>query len=106
MMIDLVWPCLFVPIHGEYRMLVAHARSADAVGVSRIVIVEDGDIVELREGERVAFTGQRASAGRIYFDTWLSEGVAEVMLRDRQLLADSGLLVYLCLVDHKTGAMV
>ena len=56
MMIDLVRPRSFVPIHGEYRMLAAHARTAEAAGVNPLacVIAEDGDAVELRKDEIVS----------------------------------------------------
>ena len=105
MMLDLVRPRSFVPIHGEYRMLAAHARTAEAAGVRRALVVEDGDIVELREGEVAAHSPERAKVGRIYLDTRLSVGTAEPTLRDRQLLADAGVLV--CLVGFdKHGQVV
>ena len=105
MMLDLVRPRSFVPIHGEYRMLAAHARTAEAAGVRRALVIEDGDIVELREGEVAAHSPERAKVGRIYLDTRLSEGTAEPTLRDRQLLADAGVLV--CLVGFdKHGQVV
>jgi ribonuclease J len=106
MMLDLVRPRSFVPIHGEYRMLVAHTRTADAAGVPRSLIAEDGDVIELREGEVAALSTERAASGRIYLDTRTSEGTGELALRDRQLLADSGMLVCLCVVDKKTGEVV
>src|SRR5438270_9714071 len=74
MMIDLVRPRSFVPIHGEYRMLVAHSRTAEAAGVPRSLIAEDGDVIELRPGEVAALGPERAVSGRIYHDTRLSEG--------------------------------
>src|SRR5436190_11365795 len=70
MMIDLVRPRSFVPIHGEYRMLAAHVRTAEAAGVNPLacVIAEDGDAVELRKDEIVAVVPHAVSAGRIYLD--------------------------------------
>jgi ribonuclease J len=106
MMIDLVRPKSFVPIHGEYRMLVAHARTAEAAGVPRTLVVEDGAVVELRPNELAAQSTERAVSGRIYLDTRLSDGVGEVTLRDRQLLAYSGMLLCLVVLDRKTGEVV
>ncbi len=106
MMIDLVRPRSFLPIHGEYRMLVAHSRLAEAAGVPRILVAEDGDIVELRAGELGYIASERAQTGRIYLDTRASGGVGAAALRDRQLLADSGVLVCLVVLDGKTGELV
>src|SRR3989454_6022668 len=109
MMIDLVRPRSFVPIHGEYRMLAAHARTAEAAGVSPLacVIAEDGDAVELRKDEIVAVVPNAVSAGRLYLDARGGfADVGEVALRDRQLLAETGMLVCLCVLDHKSGEAV
>ena len=109
MMIDLVRPRSFVPIHGEYRMLAAHARTAELAGVNPLacVIVEDGDAVELRPDEIVAAVPRAVSAGRLYLDArGAFADVGEVTLRDRQLLAETGMLVCLCVLDHKSGEVV
>ena len=105
MMIDLVRPRSFVPVHGEYRMLAAHARTAEAAGVRRSLVIEDGEIVELRAGEVAAVAHERAPSGRVYLDTRTSDAVTEATLRERQLLADSGVLVCLVGID-KEGAVV
>ena len=109
MMVDLVRPRSFVPIHGEYRMLAAHARTAEAAGVEppACLIAEDGDAVELRKGEIAAVVPNAVSAGRLYLDArGALADVGEVALRDRQLLAETGMLVCLCVVDHKSGEIV
>src|SRR5438067_5477258 len=109
MMIDLIRPRSFVPIHGEYRMLAAHARTAELAGVNPLacVIVEDGDAVELLRDEIVAASPRAVSAGRLYLDARVSiAGVGEVTLRDRQLLAETGMLVCLCVLDRKSGEVV
>ncbi len=109
MMIDLVRPRSFVPIHGEYRMLAAHARTAEAAGVNPLacVIAEDGDAVELRKDEIVAVVPHAVSAGRRYLDArGAFADVGEVALRDRQLLAETGMLVCFCVLDHKSGEVV
>jgi ribonuclease J len=109
MMIDLIRPRGFVPIHGEYRMLAAHARTAELAGVNPLacVVIEDGDAVELRQDEIVAAVPRAASAGRLYLDArGAFADVGEVALRDRQLLAETGMLVCLCVLDHKSGEVV
>jgi ribonuclease J len=109
MMIDLVRPRSFVPIHGEYRMLAAHARTAELAGVNPLacVVAEDGDGVELRLDEICAVVPRAVSAGRLYMDArGAFADVGEVALRDRQLLAETGMLVCLCVLDHKSGEVV
>ena len=109
MMIELVRPRSFVPVHGEFRMLAAHARTAEAAGVDPrgCVVAEDGDVVELRKDEIVAVVPRAATTGRIYLDSrGAFADVGELTLRDRQLLADSGMLVCLCVLDRKSGALL
>lgn len=109
MMIDLVRPRSFVPIHGEYRMLAAHSRTAELAGVNPLacLVVEDGDAVELRREEIAAAVPRAVSAGRLYLDArGAFADVGEVTLRDRQLLAETGMLVCLCVLDHKSGEVV
>jgi len=109
MMIDLTRPRSFLPVHGEFRMLAAHARTAEAAGVDPrgCVVAEDGDVVELRPSGLAAVLPGAASAGRIYLDSrGAFADVGEVVLRDRKLLADSGMLVCLCVLDRKSGALL
>ncbi|MFL5313399.1 MAG: ribonuclease J [Myxococcales bacterium] len=109
MMIDLVRPRSFVPVHGEFRMLAAHARTAEAAGVDPrgCLVAEDGDVIEMREGEPASVVPGGAAAGRIYLDSrGAFADVGEVALRDRKLLADSGMLVCLCVLDRKSGALL
>jgi ribonuclease J len=109
MMIDLVRPRSFVPVHGEFRMLAAHARTAETAGVDPrgCLVAEDGDVIELRHGEPASVVPGGAAAGRIYLDSrGAFADVGEVVLRDRKLLADSGMLVCLCVLDRKSGALL
>ncbi|MBS2021703.1 MAG: ribonuclease J, partial [Deltaproteobacteria bacterium] len=108
MMLDLVRPRSFLPIHGEYRMLSAHARLATSAGVSEraSVVAEDGEVIELRKGE-IAVKAGRVASGRLYMDArGAAADVGEIALRDRQLLADSGLVICLCVLDRKSGEVV
>jgi ribonuclease J len=109
MLVDLVKPRSFVPVHGEYRMLAAHARLAESAGVSPLacVVAEDGDAVELRPDEIAAVIPNAVTSGRMYLDArGAFADVGEIALRDRQLLAETGMLVCLCVLDHKSGEVV
>jgi ribonuclease J len=109
MMIDLVRPRSFVPIHGEYRMLAAHARTAESAGVAAegCLVAEDGDAVELRPDELAAVVPNAVTAGRRYLDArGAFADVGEVALRDRELLAETGMLLCLCVLDRKSGEVL
>ncbi len=106
MMLNLVRPRFFVPVHGEYRHLRAHARLAEAMGVpsSRVFVLEDGQGIELdRTGARAV---QRFPAGRVLVDGKGVGDVGAVVLRDRQLLAQDGMVVVAVTVDRASGDVV
>jgi ribonuclease J len=109
MMIDLLRPKSFVPVHGEYRMLAAHARLAEGAGVAARAchVIEDGEVVEMRTGELATRSGEKVRSGRLYLDGRGAEsGVGELLLRDRQQLADTGVVICLCVLDRKTGELI
>jgi ribonuclease J len=92
-LLGLVRPRAVMPIHGEFRMLAAHARLArDAdVPASSIVVVENGDVVELsREGVRVV---DRIESGVTFVDGLGVGDVSDVALRDRRHLSEDGVLI-------------
>lgn len=106
-MLALVRPEFFVPVHGEYRHLVAHSRLASRLGVpeDNILVAEDGDIIEISD-EGVDFADMEAPAGYVYVD---GAGVGDVtggVLRERRRLADDGTLVCVVVVDSRTGEVV
>ena len=99
-------PEWFVPVHGEYRHLAAHARLARRMGVAddHIMICEDGDRVELADaGLRV--TRRAVPSGYLFVDGSAGE-VSTGVLRDRQVLAEEGVVVVFVGVDVATGAVV
>jgi ribonuclease J len=105
-MLNLVRPEWFVPVHGEYRHMVHHARLAQAVGIpsSRVIVCEDGDVLTLDRGtlevERCA-----VPAGYMYIDGILGD-VDQGVLRDRRNLAAEGFVVVIVTVDATTGEIV
>jgi ribonuclease J len=105
LMLGLVRPQFFVPIHGEYRHLAQHAELARLMGVKaeNVFILEDGDILEI-DGSGGRVVG-RAPADLVYVDG-LAVGVGHVVLRDRRHLASDGILVALVTVDKHTGRLL
>ncbi len=100
LMLNLTRPRYFIPVHGEYRHLLGHARVASAVGLpdDRIFLVEDGLGIEL--SQTAARTVGRYPAGRVLVDGKGIGDVGAVVLRDRQLLAEDGLVCVSLAVDR------
>ena len=102
LMLSLVKPRYFVPVHGEYRHLVMHAEIARAMGVAEgnVFTLEDGDILEI-DGHGGRVVG-RADADFVYVDG-LAVGVDRIVLRDRKHLAADGVIVAIVTIDKHTG---
>jgi len=105
-MMELTRPRYFMPVHGEYRHLLQHARLAESVGIAkdRIFLVEDGAGLELSKSGARVLAGY--PAGRVYVDGKGVGDVGQVVLRDRQLLAEAGMVVVALTVDKITGSVV
>jgi ribonuclease J len=105
LLISLVRPRWFIPVHGERRHLQHHARLAEEVGIERdhILVCEDGDVVEI--GDRVE-KGQRVRAGMTFVDGLGIGDVGGEVLRDRRKLAGDGVVVVVVTVDAQTGELV
>jgi ribonuclease J len=102
LILALVQPRYFVPVHGEYRHLMMHAGLARAMGVAEenAFVLEDGDILEIdRRGAQVV---GRVPSDYVYVDG-LAVGVDKVVLRDRQHLATDGVIVAIVTIDRHTG---
>ncbi|MBF2035164.1 MAG: ribonuclease J [Leptolyngbyaceae cyanobacterium T60_A2020_046] len=91
LMLGLTRPKFFLPVHGEHRMLVRHSQTAQAMGIpaENIVIIKNGDIVELTP-DRIAIAGQVPSGIELVDSS--RQGVDRNILRDRQQLAEDGML--------------
>ncbi len=105
LMLSLVRPRWFVPIHGERRHLQHHARLAEEVGIPRgnILICEDGDVLEI--GAEVKHA-ERVRAGMTFVDGIGIGDVGGQVLRDRRKLAGDGVVVVVVTVDAQTGQLV
>jgi ribonuclease J len=92
-MINLMKPKFFVPVHGEYRMLKAHAKIAMECGLSesQIHIVDKGEVLELKNGKMQI--GGRVQAGNVLIDGSGVGDVGNIVLRDRKLLSQDGTFI-------------
>lgn len=106
MMLSMVNPKFFVPVHGEYRHLVSHARLAHSMGIpeSNTFVLEDGDVLEItpEEGSVVG----RVPAGRVYIDGRMLWDVDSSVLNERRKLARGGIVVVTVAVNEKTGKTI
>jgi len=105
-LLNVVKPRNFMPVHGEWRHLRAHARLALESGVpaDRVVLCEDGDVVDLIEG-KVRLTGQVKSR-YVYVDGLAVGDVSESLLTERRILGDGGFIAATVIVDSVTGKVV
>jgi ribonuclease J len=105
LMLSLVRPRWFIPIHGERRHLAHHAKIATEVGIAadHVLICEDGDVVEV--GEKVHVI-ERAPAGMTLVDGLGIGDVGEVVLRDRRKLSADGVVVVVVAVDGHHGQVL
>ena len=104
-LLSVVRPEWFVPVHGEYRHLVAHAELARTMGVpdDRVLICEDGDRVQL--GDKGLKRAGRVPAPYLYVDGIVGD-VGHGVLRDRKVLAEEGVVVVIVTIDHDAGEIV
>jgi ribonuclease J len=101
LMLTLTRPRYFLPVHGEYRHLLAHARLATGVGVpaERVFVIEDGMGLEVSSAD--ARVVGRFPAGRVLVDGKGIGDIGAVVLRDRQILANEGLVAVALVVDRE-----
>ncbi len=99
-------PKFFIPVHGEYRQLKAHAETAQLMGIpaKNIVMMENGRVVELDENEMKL--GGMVPNGRVLVDGLGVGDVGNIVLRDRQHLSQDGLIVIVLTMDSSTGEVV
>jgi len=108
LMLSLVRPRFFIPVHGEYRQLSQHARIAARVFAGRnpqpeILLAENGDLVQFDEaGGRIA---GKATVGRVLIDDTRTGEVGDQVLRDRRHLAEDGLVIPVVAINKQTGQL-
>jgi ribonuclease J len=103
LMLSLLRPKFFLPVHGEYRQLVLHAKLAYSLGIpaEHILVAEDGDIVEMTANEFKIV--DHTTCGNVFVDGLGVGDIGQIVLRDRQVLAQDGILMVVLTVDKETG---
>jgi ribonuclease J len=106
LLLNLVKPKFFVPIHGEYRHLSLHARLAESVGIPKdnIFVLEDGDVLELTS--QTAKVNGKVGSGHVYVDGLSVGDVGGVVLRTRRMLSRDGIVVVIIAVNRQSGKVV
>jgi ribonuclease J len=106
LMLNLVKPKYFMPIHGEYRHKVYHSRLAEKTGIpkSNIFFLENGEVLEIA-GESANKSG-KVTSGRIYVDGKGVGDVEDMVLRDRRRLAHDGIVLIIIGIEKLTGTIV
>ncbi len=105
-LLQLVRPKYFIPVHGEYRQLFRHAAMAEQVGAvsGEIFLLESGHPVEFT-ADGSAYRREPVPAGRVMVDSGSLEEIADVVIRDRRHLAEDGVVVPIIAIDKHTGLM-
>lgn len=106
LLLNVLRPMYFVPIHGEYRMLVRHAKLAVDLGVApeRAFVITNGDVLELtQDGGRVA---ERVHAGHVYVDGMGVGDVSQSVMRDRWSIGSDGIFLVVVTIERQTGRVV
>jgi ribonuclease J len=105
LMLQLVKPRYFIPVHGEYRHLFRHAALASQLGVvsGEILLIEDGQQIEFTEDG--AYRRDPVTAGRVCVDSGSLEEIEDVVIRDRKHLSEDGIVVPIIAIDKHTGKM-
>jgi len=106
LVLNLVKPKYFVPVHGEYRHLTMHAELARTMGVApeNAFVMEDGDILELNT-KSGRITG-KVPSGNVYVDGLSVGDVGGVVLRNRRMLSQDGIVVAIVAINKQTGMLV
>ncbi len=106
LMINMVKPKYFMPIHGEFRHLKYHAKLAEKSGIpiDNIFLMENGDVIEFTESG--AFKNGKVTSGRIFIDGKGIGDVHDIVLRDRRRLAHDGIVIILVGIERLTKKIV
>ncbi len=105
LMLALIRPKYFIPVHGERHRLMLHCQIAQEMGIvneEHCIVVDDGQIIEFSKGEGVA-TNKRVPASYVMVDGLGIGDVGNIVLRDRKAMAQDGIFVIIVTVDHTTG---
>ena len=106
LMHNLVRPKFFIPVHGEYRHLITHAKLAQDLGMPKenIMIAENGVVIELTKNSIT--TAGKITSGRVLVDGLGVGDVGNIVLRDRRQLSQDGIMIVVVTLDSETCAVV
>ncbi len=107
MMIDLMHPKYYFPVKGEYRCQVANADLAYKVGIEKdnIILKQNGEVVTFKDGKLVD-EFKKIPSGSILIDGDSSDDIGEVVLKDRELLSDNGIMIISATLSKKTKKII
>ncbi len=106
LMINLVRPKYFIPVHGDYRHLKRHAELAGSMGiVEKVFLLEDGDVLELDKGS--AAKNGKVTVGRVCIDSGgaSTDVVEDIIIRDRKHLSEDGIVLPIIAINKRTGKL-
>lgn len=105
-LLNLIRPRYFVPVHGEYRHLMKHAKLAESLGIprSRIFVAENGQIIEV--GKKKASIVGKVTAGKVLVDGLGVGDVGNIVLRDRKQLSQDGIMIVVVTLNKELGEVV
>lgn len=108
LMMQLVKPKYFVPIHGELHMLAAHAKLAQSIGIpeDNCFLLENGSIMEIDQRGQAKVLNEKVPSGYVFIDGLGVGDVGEVVIRDRQAMAQDGMFVIIATLDRHTGKLI
>ncbi len=109
LMIALTRPKYFMPIHGEHHMIVTHAELGEAMGIAKdhIFALDNGQILELTSaGEAKITEDSKVTSGYVFIDGLGIGDVGEVVIRDRQVMAQDGMFVVILTLDRRNGKLI
>lgn len=101
-------PQFFIPIHGSHYMVKLHAEFAEQLGMPKenIIVPDDGMIIEIQDkGQKIVALKEKAPSATVMVDGFTIGDIQEVVIRDRQILAQDGIFVFVVLIDPKTGKL-
>jgi len=105
-MLSLVKPKYFIPIHGEYRHLVKHAQLAIDMGIPKenIMLLEDGDVVACEDG--ICWRDEKIATGKILIDGKGTGDIDDITLKERKKLSIHGMVIVVLVTDERTGEII
>lgn len=108
LMMQLTKPKFFVPIHGEHHMLVGHSKLAQTIGIpeANCFVLGNGSVLEFNANGEARVADTKVESGYVFVDGLGVGDVGEVVIRDRQLMAQDGMFVIISTIDRKTSKLV